>query len=222
LNLCRATFFLIICLLIIGGSALRAQNNNSTDTAPGVNPNAAPAPAPAAAPAPETTASNLVTNGNFEMADPNDPTWATNWGKAKGITWETENGKHFLRLVQQTPGKMLMAYREVPIPAGVKGLEYFVRYRTAGIVLGTSNWFDARTILHFMDSTRKQVGPDPGALIFSNQASDWTDLHERFLVPQGAVTLQLLPSLFQVNAGTLDLAEIRVTPLSDADAATLK
>lgn len=116
---------------------------------------------------------------------------------------------------------MLMAYREVPIPPEVRGLEFFVRYRTSGIKLGTSNWFDARTIFHFLDSNRKPVMPDPQPIIFSNDAAAWTSVSERFVVPQGAATLQLMPALFQVAAGTLDLGEIRVTSLSEADATAL-
>jgi len=223
LNVNRA-LLLLIALLVSGGVALQAQNKDSTDTAPGVN--TSPSTAPAAAPAPVAStdsaapAPNLLSNGNFETAGA-DPSWPDNWGKADGITYQTDNGKHFLRLVQQKPGTMLMAYREMGIPAETKGLEIVIRYRTTGITVGTSNWFDARTIMHLLDSSRKQMGPDPRPIIFAKEAPEWTSVTERFVVPSGATTLQLMPALFQVAAGTLDLAEIRITPLSDDDAKAL-
>jgi hypothetical protein len=211
----------LLTILFATSLLLQAQNKDSTDTAPGASP--APAPAAPAAPAPPVTDSgaNLLSNGNFETPSAKDPNWPDIWGKGAGITWENENGKHFLRLVQQKPGAMLMAYREMAIPAETKGLEITIRYRVTGLALGTSNWFDARTIMHFLNSDRKQVTPDPGALVFSKNAPEWAEVTKRFVVPPDATVLQLMPALFQVAAGTLDLQEIKVTPLSDADAAAI-
>jgi len=197
-------------------------------TAPAVTPGAAPAtppasaPTPSAAPAPDTDSGpSLLSNPDFSQAT-KDPSWPDDWGKAAGITYETENGIHFLRLVQQTPGKMLMAYREMAIPAGTAGIKITIRYRTAGIVHGKQNYMDARGIFHFLDGARQQVKPEPKVIQFSNNASDWTVGSTSALVPPGATTLQLMPALFMVNAGTLDFAEIKVTALSDAQADALK
>jgi len=165
---------------------------------------------------------SLVSNGNFESATKN-PAWPDGWGKgpSPGMTWEVDNGKHYLHMVSQSPGQTLMAYREVPIPPGVNGLEIYFRYRTAGIKKGTQSWFDARSMFHFLDSDRKPVQPDPKAMVFSTKAADWTEATQRTTVPAGAASLQMMPSLFQVAAGTLDLAEIRVKPMTDADVATM-
>jgi len=127
------------------------------------------------------------------------------------VTWETEDGKHFLRLVQQQPGKLMMVYREVKLPAGTKKVEIAYRYRVSGIVKGAQGWFDARSIFHYLNGARQQVKPEPGAMVF-NSAS-WAEATQTAAVPDGAVILVLMPSLFQVQAGTLDLAEIRVTPV---------
>ncbi len=187
---------LVLFLLVGGGMALHAQNAtpSGTDTA-------------------STDASvppSLVSNGNFELATA-DPTWPDNWMRGKGISWETENGKHFLRLVQQTPGTMLMAYREIDIPAGTKALDISIKYRASGVVAGAQPWLDARAIFHFIDADRKQLSPDPGALIFAKDIADWTTLTEHTAVPDGATKMMLMPCLFQAQAGTLDLAEVRVT-----------
>ena len=114
--------------------------------------------------------------------------------KPPGISWEVEKGKHFLRLASQKPGQMLMAYREVPIPAPVQGIEVFIRYRTAGVKMGKSPWFDARAIFHFLDSGRRAVQPDPGPIVFATTTAQWTEVSRSYPVPKGAVALQMMPS----------------------------
>ena len=151
----------------------------------------------------------LVTNKNFETAT-TDATWPDGWGKGPGTTWEAEGGKHFLRLTQAEPGKMLMAYREVAIPAGTKKITITISYRTNGIVPGAQKWFDARAIFHYTKDDKTQVKPEPKPIIFSKTAADWTTVTEECAVPEGATKLVLMPSLFQVQAGTLDLAEVSV------------
>ena len=183
----------LLGLAACGGIVLHAQDTNA---------------ATAATSAP---AGSLVSNGDFSLAT-QDPTWPDSWGKAAGITWEAEGGKHFLRLTAQAPDKLLMAYREINIPAGVKNITISIRYRTSGIATGAQNWMDARAIFHFLDADRKPVKPDPKLLDFSKNAADWTVTSEQSAIPDGATKLVLMPSLFKVAAGTLDLAEITVTP----------
>jgi len=152
----------------------------------------------------------LLSNGDFQLATA-DPTWPDDWPKGAGITWETDSGKHFLRLVSQKPGQHLMAYREIPIPPGIKNVQVTIRYRTSGISPGVQNWMDARAIFHFIDDSRKVLSPDPGPMDFSSDAADWTVASAQYAVPAGATKMMLMPSLFMVAAGTLDLAEVDVT-----------
>jgi hypothetical protein len=167
------------------------------------NASATPSPASAAG-----SSSALVSNPDFSLATI-DPAWPDDWGKGAGITWETEGGKHFLRLVATEPGKMLMAYREVDIPVGVKKVQITIRFRSSGIVTGEQNYMDARGIFHFLDATHKVLPGDPNSMDFTNTASGtWNTLTEEATVPDGAVKLALMPSLFKVAAGTLDLAEV--------------
>jgi aryl-phospho-beta-D-glucosidase BglC (GH1 family) len=216
-----------------------AQNTSPLDSAPGAEnapavttnaPTLTPSAPVAAATAPAVstspaasadTGTSLLSNPDFSQ-ETRDPNWPDDWGHpAPGLTLETEGGAHFLRLVQQTPGKLLMAYREMKIPEGTKGIKITIRYRTAGIVHGKQNWMDARAVFHFMDASRKQIKPEPRVIGFSVNAATWTESSVTAPVPDGATTLVLMPSLFMANAGTLDLAEVQVTAMGDADVATM-
>jgi endoglucanase len=220
-------FRLTVLLALSTGFAVQAQNSSVLDSAPGTPAtmtNAGPltpTPPPAApAPLPDDGPS-LLSNSDFSSATKN-PNWPDDWGHAPGISYESENGMHYLHLVQQQPGKMLMAYREMPIPAGVKGVKITIRARTSGIVHGKQNYMDARAIFHWMDSSRKPVKGDPPVIDFGAKDSGWTDRSITAVVPDGAVKLVLMPALFMVNAGTLDFATIRVTGLDDTAVASMK
>jgi hypothetical protein len=220
----------LITLLTCGSLPLLAQT--PLDSAPGapsatltnIAPNtAAPTPVltPAPAAPPEDEGPSLLSNPDFSVATKN-PNFPDDWGHpSAGITWESENGTHYLRLVQQTPGKLLMAYREMKIPDGTTGLKITVRYRTAGVVHGKQNWMNSRAVFHFLDASRKPVKPDPGFLGLSTTAAAWTEGSIAIPVPPEAKTLVLMPALFMANAGTLDLGEIRVAAMSDADVAAM-
>jgi len=160
------------------------------------------------------TTESMVSNGDFSAAT-KDPAWPDNWAKGAGITWEAENGKHFLRLVADKPEQHLMVYREIALPPGLKNLQITIRYRTAGVQAGTEKWFDARSIFHFTNDARKTVPPDPKPLVFAKDTGgEWKEVTEQCVIPDGATKLVLMPSLFKVQAGTLDLAEISVTPVN--------
>jgi hypothetical protein len=159
-------------------------------------------------------ASSLVTNPNFQLAT-KDATWPDDWIKGAGLSWETEDGKHFLRLTASEPGKMIMAYREVAIPEGVKSLQITVTYRSSGVVRGEQNFMDARAIFHFLDANRKPLKGDPKVIdMTTNGGSDWNTASEKSAVPLDAAYLVVMPCLFKVAAGTLDLAEVSVTPVN--------
>jgi endoglucanase len=229
----RATLLQVAGALLLGSApALRAQGvldsapgaataPPMTTNAPTATPPPAPAPMAAAPMTPDDSGPSLLSNSDFSSAM-KSPTWPDDWGRGNGISWESDNGTHFLRLVQQQPGKMLMAYREMPIPAGVKGIKITIRYRTAGIIHGKSNWMDARAIFHWMDGNRKPVKGDPPIIDFGAKDAAWTEKSVSAVVPDGATKLVLMPALFMANAGTVDFASIRVTAVDDATVAALK
>ena len=171
---------------------------------------------------------NLVPNGGFATVDKDGK--PADWGKqlADGITWQEENGTHFMRLVSQNPQKIRMLYRMIPLPFGIKGVEITLRYRTAGVTKGGQSPGDARVAMHYLDGLRfghlengKEIIPAPADIELSFQAKDWTEVRRRYLVSAGATKLQFMPGLWHVEQGTLDIANIRVTPLSDADTQAL-
>ena len=217
---------------VAGTVSLVAQNTDATDTAPGgatappVVPQVTAAPPspglgvqPSGTPPPSaSTAKNLIPNGTFQT-DSSGSGAPDGWKLASGITWEQEGGRHFMRLTQQQPGKLLMLYREVKIPAGTKAIEIGFQYRVSGIQKGAQGWFDARAIFHYLDGTRQQVKPEPRAMTFTS--GTWTEVTQKVEVPEGVAMVVLMPSLFQVAAGVLDLAEVRVTPLDSTTATAL-
>jgi len=177
-------------------------------------------------PVPPPMASPLLSNGDFEDADATGK-WPADWSAPEpGMSWETEEGKHFVRLISQHPGETLMLNRTVPLPDGLRGLELAVHWRATGVQHGEHEWFDTRTIVHFLDRDGN-ILPNSGSsldLIFTHKPAPtgWIE-HAQFLaVPAGAAQLQLRPGFFQAAAGTLDLASVAVIPLDNGQASLLE
>ncbi len=170
---------------------------------------------------------NLIANGDFEIANKRGD-WPEGWGQkadASGITWEQEGDERFMRIVSPEPGKLHMLYHMVLLPSGTRGIEISMRYRTAGIQAGSQMPGDARAVFHFLGGARTghledgpRIEPAPKPIVFSPKASEWTHVSQRCLVPDSATKLQVMPGLWFAKAGTVDLAEIRITPMSQADA----
>lgn len=160
---------------------------------------------------------SILVNGDFET-DSKGKKWPDGWSKPQGVSWEEEDGKHFIRLVAQTPGETLMVYKELDIPPATAALEITIRYRTAGVQKGAQSWFDARTMFQFMDSDRKELQPTPSPLVFSLESDAWSEKTQKIKVPEGAAMLKLMPCLFQVESGTLDIDEIVIKPVDESAA----
>ena len=159
---------------------------------------------------------SLIANGDFEK--PNKAgDFADGWGKTSSTTsWGEENGNHFLRLVSPEPDKMVMAYRTYDIPAGAQALELKWRQRVSGLKKGKMPWFDARFLFEFMDASGKKLADKPGPSYTQRDTDGWVEKSTRFLVPEEAVTLVMMPSLFQVAAGTFDLDDLKLAPTDPA------
>ena len=158
---------------------------------------------------------SLITNGSFEIDAKHDG-WPDDWGRVKeGGSWEVEGDNHFLRLKSPEPSKLVMAYRTVDVPA-VEALELSWRQRVTGLKVGSSPWFDARIMLEWQGLDGKKIGPQPSPAYSQKDNKDWVEKSTRFLVPRDALTLVLMPSLFQVTEGTLDLDDITLKPTDPA------
>ena len=157
------------------------------------------------------TGGSLVTNGNFET--PNKAGDApADWGRAG---WGTDpDGNRFLRLVSTVPGKTVMTFRSVSIPADAKALELSLRWRITDLKPGAMPWHDARIMMDVKDASGNKLKPGPGPLYSRSNTKDgaWVSRTTSFLVPEGGVTLDLMPSLFEVKAGTFDIDDIVLKP----------
>ena len=156
-----------------------------------------------------------VPNGSFE-ADANADQWPDGWGKPKsGGSWQEEGGNHFLRLTSATPGEMVMLYQQVRIPETVKAIELTWRMRVSDLKKGKQVWFDARIMMDFKDADGKKLkgAPTPNA---ARSTDGWVERSAKFLVPDGARTLDFMPVLFQVESGTFDLDDVALKPADPA------
>jgi hypothetical protein len=160
------------------------------------------------------TASPLM-DSNFESISP-EQTWPAGWPKPANSSWEMEDGNRFVRLTSPEPGKLVMFYKEINIPAGTDTLEIKWKQRVSGLIKGSQSWYDARLMLEFMDGNRQALSPKPKASATHSDTYGWEDKELTITVPANARILKFMPTLFQVNAGTLDLDDITITPVVSA------
>jgi Endoglucanase len=160
---------------------------------------------------------SLVPNGDFET-DSKGAGFPDGWGRAKpGISWEEEEGNHYLRLSSTAPGEMVMVYRTFDLPEGTQAVELSWRQRITGLKKGTNSWYDARIMIDALDAAGKKTPKQPGAAVAGGDTKgQWVEKKKSVLVPDGAVTLALMPALFRVEAGTFELDDIRVRPTDPA------
>jgi endoglucanase len=159
-----------------------------------------------------TAGGALITNGDFEK--PNKAgDFAADWPKSG--TWGTDaDGNRFLRLQTTESGKTAMVFRSLTLPAGVQAFELSFRWRITDLKPGDMPWFDARIMLDVKDAAGNKLKPQPSPPYSRKNTADgaWAERTTSFLVPEGGVTLDLMPSLFQVQAGTLDIDDIVLKP----------
>ncbi|AHF92332.1 hypothetical protein OPIT5_20855 [Opitutaceae bacterium TAV5] len=188
-------FVLIASLFIAGGTALQAQSAVGT---------------------------NLIVNGDFST-DSKDAGWPDKWGKPKAgaSSWETsEDGKRFVRLEATEPDKMILIYHLAFLKPDVKAVELSCRVRATGLVKGTKSWFDARIMCDFLTGPggSKIKGAKP-LVLASKDTDGWAERKVRFNVPEGAKAIQIMPALFSVTSGRLDIAEVALRVVEPAEPA---
>jgi endoglucanase len=165
-----------------------------------------------AAPDPDAIQS-LLPDSSLETANV-DGTWAKGWGRAKNVTWETEDGNHFFR-VTADPGKQVGLYMSAPLATGTQAVELSFRARVTGLERGEQNYFDARVIINFKDEAGKRTPPKK-LPYFSKDTDGWVTVTHRMLVPESATVVELMPSLFKAQAGQFDFDDIVVKPIDPA------
>ena len=153
---------------------------------------------------------SLLPEGNLET-DANADGWPDGFERKENVSWESEAGDHFLRLQQKNAGEFTGIYNAVPIAAGVTALHFHFRFRTAKVVRGTENYYDARFIFHFRDADKHEQKTAPDALVLPDNSGGWQERDVQFEVPANAAILEIMPTLFQVASGVLDIDDLRLT-----------
>ncbi len=158
------------------------------------------------------SSASLIANGDLE-ADANSDQWPDGWARAKsGVSWRAEERNHFLRLVSEKPGETVMLFHAVKLPEGCRALMLSWRMRCSDLKPGKQPWFDARILLDFKDATGNKLSGGPSAPYTRKSTEGWVERRISFLVPDGAQTLEFMPSLFQVERGTFDLDDVVLKP----------
>ncbi|WPJ96156.1 hypothetical protein SH580_00385 [Coraliomargarita algicola] len=160
-------------------------------------------------------ADSLITNSGFEL-DADLDQWPDRWPKGEHLQWGEEAGNRFLRIEATAPGKLLMAYREIGVPADARALKFTWKQRITNLQPGEKMWFNARILIEFMDAGRAKLSPSPKPFAYGKNHPEWEAKEASFLVPEGARIIKFMPCLFNVNAGTYDLDDLVITPIDPA------
>ena len=211
---------------LIGLTFLRASSAASAQMVPlpGALPDApgqkAFPPNPGNAAAVIALGKSFLTNGDFEQPGPGQGAdMAADWGRAlPGVVWASEPGNHFLRLTQTQSGATVALSRLVLLPAGTKALTFTWRQRLADVRAPDSMFHDARILLTFRDGSGQALAPSP-PLAARGSTKGWTERIAAFLVPAGAVGLEIMPELVEVQAGTFDLDDLALVSTDPAPVA---
>jgi hypothetical protein len=158
---------------------------------------------------------SLVSNGDFSIAT-KDPAWPDNWRRNEGISWQAENGVHFLRLASAPPENNVTLFRSVALPSGVKALEVTFRYRAKNLGGGEKKGEAAGLFFNLFDAVKIEVQPTPNPVLIARDAP-WSIATARFTVPPGASALEFRFGLFAGETGTLDLQKIEMKPISESE-----
>lgn len=153
---------------------------------------------------------DMFVNGDFE-SDANGDGKPDAWG---GGTYITEDGNTFMR-ISAKPDELAMFYSKLDLPAGVEAFELSFRWRVTDLKPGAKAWFDARIMMNLIDSTGAKHSVSP---IYTRRSTDgWQQRSKQFLVPSDSVSLEFMPSLFNVKSGVLDIDDLSMKPV-DPDA----
>lgn len=155
---------------------------------------------------------SIIPNGSFTEQTKEVP---TAWGKMSGeLSWQTEEDNTFLRIHSTQPGKLSMVYRTFDIPSGIDALELTWKQRISQLKTGKMPWHDARIMIEFQGIDGKKLASKPSPAYTQKNTDGWVAKSKSFLVPEDALTVILMPSLFEVESGTFDIDDLQLKPTS--------
>ena len=163
-----------------------------------------------AAPNTKPAEANLVANGSLETPNATGD-YAAGWNKAKGgkTSWLAEEGDHFIRLEAVEANKMVAIYNQLPLQ-GAAALELTVKVRVTGLIRGGQSWFDARIMTKFCDVNGVEIKGGAKNIAFGKNTEGWVEKKVVMTVPAGATFIAIMPTLLNVEAGTMDLTEVKL------------
>ena len=138
--------------------------------------------------------------------------WAKRKARAKervangGSLIPAQNGP-YAKLVSKEPGKLVNAYKEYDVPADVEALKMSWKWEVKNLKTGEKPWFDARVLFKFKDANGKEV-KNPSPVYVQKDTKGWQNRETSFLVPKEAVTFVVMPCLFQVKSGELEMTDV--------------
>ncbi len=115
-------------------------------------------------------------------------------------------------------GKMSSVYAPVFFPKGTEALVFTCKVKYTDVVQGAKKWFDARIMTDFIDSNCKKAKGGP-AIGGWKGTHDWMEVRKTFEVPAGVAGIALMPALFNVKSGALEVRNMSLEPISAIDAA---
>src|SRR5690606_1741722 len=108
------------------------------------------------------------------------------------------------------------------LPADAKALELSFRMRCTGLKTGKEPWFDARIIMNFRDASGQQLKPAPPAPAIRTDTKGWVQKSVSFEVPPGARAIEVMPTLFQVKSGTMEIDDLSLSVVDPSVVAAAK
>jgi endoglucanase len=159
---------------------------------------------------------SLLPNGDFQFLRDNAPSpdgWAS---RSPDARWLTEGGNRFVRLTSTEPGKTVSVYKAYDIAEGQKAFELSCRARYDNVVVGEKKHFDGRVLLNFKDAGGKVIGYAAAPNFVGSSKGAWEEKRVKFAVPEGAVVLEIIPSLLDVKSGTIDFDDIALKTIDPA------
>ena len=119
----------------------------------------------------------------------------------------------YAKLVSKEPGKLVNAYKEYDVPSGVEAMKVSWKWEVKNLRTGDKPWFDARVLFKFKDASGKEV-KNPGPVYTQRNTQGWQERETSFMVPPEAVTFVVMPCLFQVKAGEMEMRDVRCVATS--------
>lgn len=126
----------------------------------------------------------------------------------------------YAHLVSTEPGKLVSQYKVYDLPRGVEAMRLSWSWRVQRLAVGEKPWFDARVLLKFLGADGKELNQGaPSPTYVQRDTKGWEERANAFLVPAGAAQIVVMPCLFQVKAGELEMKDVK---LSATDAVPLR